>query len=178
MTIETLIAIAGAVIATASAVFSRMSAKAAQVQAKAMSNELNEARKQTALARDALDAVRVQNDISLHTHRLEIYRALLVFQQEIIGKGRRFDRSRIFDLWAHVKISEFYFSQETASGLEKVIDLAISLTEDLDDQFQEVAPHTDLISPKVNEILKRKRALQSAIDQVNSAMRNELRVVR
>lgn len=125
--IPTWLTVAVAVATILAAYFAARSARHAHKQAIAAQDAVAEAQKQGALNKAQLVELRRQSDISLHTHRLDIYKALLEYRFEIKAKASSFSREKLWAYYAQARLAEFYFDPEISTALNSAIDQGLQL---------------------------------------------------
>jgi len=149
------IAIASAVVSLAGAAIAGHSATSAHSQA---------------------EAARRQNEISLHSHRLEIYEAFLKLRHEVNG-GIEITRQVLFEYWRRAKMAEFYFSPAVHQALDVVVKDALKIR-----QLGEDISNPGFLSEEEQkkrrlERHERMMLLANTLDTIDRDLRSALRVV-
>ena len=119
--------IGGALAAIGSAIYAGCSANSARRQAKAAEATLRESSKQSTLIKTELAEMRLQNDISLHSPRLEVYRVFTDLRFELKARTWNFDRNKLSAYYAQVQLAEFYFPLQISTALSSTIDKILYL---------------------------------------------------
>ncbi len=169
---------AGVVVAILAAVYAARSARAAQRQAEAADAAVEEARAQTRLTQEALNEARRQNQIAGHGHRLDAYRALLAFRSRVTTTGVGFQSDAIWDLWEHVQVAEFYFSEGVTKRLTGLVDAGLAIQRS-HEEWKDATNFTDPHRPeKVRKTHDQFKILRESIEETDGAMRKELKITR
>lgn len=119
--------IAAAAATAISAVIAYFSACSAKRQAKAAEDTLQQTRTQSTLIKAELAEMRLQNDISLHSPRLEVYRVFTDLRFELKARTWNFDRNKLSAYYAQVQLAEFYFPLQISTALSSTIDKILNL---------------------------------------------------
>jgi hypothetical protein len=176
--VPNLLTVAGVVVAILAALYSARSARAAHRQAEAAEATVAEAKVQSKLAQEALAEARRQNQIAGHGHRLDAYRALLVFREMVTTTGVGFKPEAIWDLWEHVQVAEFYFSETVAKQLSNIVDAALA-NQASHEEWKETTNFADPQRPgKIRNTHEQLWQLRELIEAADRAMRKELRITR
>ena len=168
----------GMLVAVLAALYARWSAIAARRQAEAAEAALRETRAQTSLSQAALQAARTQNEISVHGHRLDAYKAMLALRSEVKAKTSEFSPKVIWELWQHAELAEFYFPSQVSQALGSAVSLALDLllvTQDLKD--------SEAMPPEERRGQRERRnklhaQLSDCLERINEEMRATLRLVK
>lgn len=123
----TWLTIAVAVSTILAAYFAARSARHAYAQAVAAQSAVAEAQRQGALNKAQLAELKRQSDISLHSHRLDIYKAFVEFRFELKARASSFGREKLWAYYAQARLAEFYFDTEIATALNSAIDQSLRL---------------------------------------------------
>jgi hypothetical protein len=158
------------------ACFSYKSATAAKRQAKAAETASHEAMQQTELAHKALHVAKNQNEIAIHGHCLDVYKAFLAFRSDSNVRPPQLNQELVWALWAQASLADFYFSEDIGRGLDNIVKLAIAIQ--AKDRQLAVITRTDdqdIFHLNLNrDDLYEK--LNVAMEKSNLEMRNELRI--
>jgi len=126
-------------------------------------------------ARWSVQTARRQNEISLHSERLRVYRGVVDFGVKLAAKGPAINEKDIwaFDEW--VQLSEFYFNKEIYDRLEKIFQDSMKLL-DKNDEWN-VMERSSEEAKKINGARhKTHRALRDECFSIRDAMKSDLRV--
>lgn len=176
--VPNLLTAAGVVVAILAALYSARSARAAHRQAGAAEATVAEAKVQSKIAEAALAETRRQNQIAGHGHRLDAYKALVVFRGKVTATGVGFEREAIWNLWDHVQAAEFYFSGKVAKQLSDLVSAALT-NQAMNDELKESTNFTDPQRPdRVKKTHEHLWQLRQLIDAADSSMRKEMRITR
>ncbi len=176
--VPNLLTAAGVMVAILAALYSARSARAAHRQAEAAEATVAEAKAQSKLAQEALAEARRQNQIAGHGHRLDTYKALLIFRGKVTATGVGFGREAIWDIWEHVQLAEFYFSEKVAKQLSDLVDLALS-NQSSHEELKEITNFNDPQRlEKVQKTHEQLWKLRELVETADRLMRKELRIAR
>lgn len=125
--LSTIVAVVAALIAALAALYARWQARAAQRS----------------------------NEISLHSNRLNIYRALLRFRALLAAHGARIKDDEVWRFAEASDLSEFYYPKDIYLKLNGIFDRALKLLS-INDQWEEAREHD---SEKANALNKERNAL-------------------
>jgi hypothetical protein len=173
----TWLSIAVAVATILAAYFAARSAHHAGTQASAAKVAVKEAQQQGALNKAQLIELKRQSDISLHAHRLDIYKAFLDFRFELKARSHGFNREKLWSYWAQARLAEFYFDLGISTALGTTVDQGIEL-QSLGDQIADPqgAPQEEIMSWR-EESYRIRTELDQAFDALDSDLRNALRLL-
>ena len=133
---STLLNIAMTVATILAACFTGIAAWYANKQATAAQKAVAEAQKQGALNKAQLVELKRQSDISLHSHRLDIYKAFVEFRFEIKARASSFNREKLWLYYAQASLAEFYFDTGISKALNSAVDQGLQL-KTLGDQIKD-----------------------------------------
>ena len=178
LTAENMLTAAGVFVAILAALYSRWSALAAERQAKSAESALAEARAQSALAHAALQEARTQNELGIHAHRLDAYKAMLAFRSQVNAKAENFSRESVWGLWEHARLAEFYFPANVSSAMSAAVELAIKIQISV----ERISDSGSYTREELNSLRDKRDAdylqLADSLDKLNDDMRSVLRLVK
>lgn len=147
---------------TIGAVIAYSSARSASQQAKAAVDTLHESSKQSTLIKAQLTEMRLQNNISLHAHQLEVYRVFTDLRFELKARSGDFDRKKLSAYYAQVQLAEFYFSPRISTALSSTIEKIIRLKHLADN----VSDHQGADREELKATTSSRNALYNEIDTI------------
>jgi hypothetical protein len=78
-------------------------------------------------ARWAVKASKHQNEISLHSERLNVYKGVTIFGSKLAANGPTVNEADVWNFHEWVQLSEFYYNTAIHKRLDKAFDQALAM---------------------------------------------------
>ncbi len=125
-------------------------------------------------ARQAVNAAKRTNEISIHNERLMIYKDLLNHRAILTQKGPRYPEEALWRFYDAVQLSEFYYGTNEYEKLKKIFDDSSEI-KNLSDKWDLVA-EKDKKQALIEETQKLHRATREHCTEIIEVLKPKLRI--